>query len=44
LNVASERSASNKPIIQNLMTTLDSGQPDSSKWWWIGAILKNLFP
>ena len=31
-------------IIQNLITTVDSGQPFFSKWWWIGAILKILFP
>ena len=32
------------PIIQNLVTTLDSGHPLSSKWWWIGAIKKNFLP
>ena len=31
-------------IIQNLITTVDSGQPFFSKWWCIGAILKTLFP
>ncbi|HCT92233.1 MAG TPA: hypothetical protein DF613_12775 [Lachnospiraceae bacterium] len=40
-----------KPIIHkiavkiaNTKTTLVSDQPQSSKWWWIGAILKNRFP
>ena len=31
-------------IIQNLITTVDSGHPFFSKWWWMGAILKILFP
>ena len=31
-------------IIQNLITTVDSGQPFFSKWWCIGAILNILFP
>ena len=31
-------------IIQNLITTVDSGHPFFSKWWWIGAILNILFP
>ena len=31
-------------MIQNLTTTVDSGQPFFSKWWCIGAILNILFP
>ena len=31
-------------IIQNRTTTVDSAHPFFSKWWWIGAILKILFP
>ena len=26
--------------IQKRMTTVVSGQPTSSKWWWIGAMRK----
>ena len=32
------------PRIQNRMTTRPSGQPESSKWWWSGAILKTRLP
>ncbi len=28
------------PTIQKRITTLDSGQPFASKWWWIGAMRK----
>ena len=31
-------------IIQNLITIVDSAHPFFSKWWWIGAIIKTLFP
>ena len=31
-------------MIQNLITTVDSGQPFFSKWWCIGAIINTLFP
>ena len=30
--------------LQNTVTTLTSLQPDSSKWWWIGLILKTRTP
>ena len=30
--------------IQKRITTVDSGQPIFSKWWWIGAIRKMRFP
>ena len=43
-NVASPIIAKIIEIIQNLITTVDSGQPFFSKWWWIGAILKTLLP
>ena len=32
------------PRIQKRMTTRLSGQPESSKWWWSGAILKMRLP
>src|SRR5690606_35503678 len=32
------------PRIQNLITTWVSGQPTSSKWWWMGLIRKILPP
>jgi len=28
------------PTIQKRITTLDSGQPFASKWWWTGAMRK----
>ena len=31
-------------IIQKRITIVDSAHPFFSKWWWIGAILKILFP
>ena len=31
-------------IIQKRITIVGSAQPFFSKWWWIGAILKILFP
>ena len=31
-------------MIQNLITIVDSAHPFFSKWWWIGAIIKTLFP
>ena len=31
-------------ITLNNITTWFSLQPDSSKWWWSGAILNTLFP
>jgi hypothetical protein len=40
LRVARPARASMKLMIQKRTTTLGSLQPLSSKWWWIGAILK----
>ena len=31
-------------MIQSRTITVVSGQPESSKWWWIGAIRKSRFP
>ena len=30
--------------IQKRITTLLSDQPSCSKWWWMGAMRKTLFP
>jgi hypothetical protein len=37
-------SASITEMIQNRITICGSVQPNCSKWWWIGAILKMRFP
>ena len=42
--VASPTSAKIIAIIQYRITIVDSAHPFFSKWWWIGAILKILFP
>ncbi len=36
--------ANTMPTNQNEVTTFHSDQPDSSKWWWIGLILKIRLP
>lgn len=38
------KAAKMKPIIQKRMVTVVSGQPNCSKWWCIGAILKKRLP
>ena len=43
-SVASATSASMKQMIQKRTMTFGSAQPLSSKWWWIGAILKTRLP
>ena len=42
--VARPASASMAETIQKRITTVDSGQPIFSKWWWIGAIRKMRLP
>src|SRR6185369_14752405 len=44
LSVASATSASMKLMIQKRTITFGSAQPLSSKWWWMGAILKTRLP
>ena len=43
-SVDSPISASTIETIQKRITTVDSCQPNCSKWWWIGAILNTRLP
>src|SRR5690606_38854871 len=44
LSVASPSRANMIDTSQKRITTVDSGQPSCSKWWWIGAMRKTRLP